>query len=433
MELEHQAFLTLETIEWRVCDIASEQLGIDRADVRPSSRIVQDLNCDSLDLVELVMAVEDAFDVALPDDVPNPYYKAVFTRPEFRIADLAELVYLQQGSGRIRDDRSGWWGSEAPRPARQVKPFTQLGGKLRGAGMPGQIFEQLETNDAGRPIYRRRMDGMVCVKVPAGEVVIGTNEGGPFADAAPAHRVRLSSFLIDSEPVSTTAYARFLNSIGGVEPRVLRDWFVLEPHDKRREHVLLQQTQEGWAPLRGTETWPMILVSWYGACAYSIWAHGADWRRYHGEEEVFLPTEAQWEYAARGADAATFPWGDGEPTQELMRYAQHVPGRSYAAEEMPMAAVNADLGVSPFGLRHMAGNVWQWCRDCYASDFYRSQEVAVPDPVNLQPTGVRSERGGSWIGPAFLCRSSYRRGRAPTARGRCLGFRCAVRADLLNH
>jgi sulfatase modifying factor 1 len=172
----------------------------------------------------------------------------------------------------------------------------------------------------------------------------------------------------------------------------------------------------------------MTLVSWYGANAYSLWANQRNWRRYRADADLpagsFLPTEAQWEYAARGTRSVAYPWGDAAPTPERMRYAMHRPTTSYELAELPFAEVQAELGMSPFGLHHMAGNVWQWCRDRYADDFYRTPKATARNAANLSQGEIRSERGGSWVGPARLCRSSYRRGRNPEARGRCLGFRC---------
>jgi formylglycine-generating enzyme required for sulfatase activity len=79
----------------------------------------------------------------------------------------------------------------------------------------------------------------------------------------------------------------------------------------------------------------------------------------------------------------------------------------------------------------MAGNVWQWCRDWYDPSFYKRSEAGEPDAQNRRRTGIRSERGGSWVGPARLARLSYRRGRPPAVCGRCLGFRCVgLVADL---
>ncbi len=135
-------------------------------------------------------------------------------------------------------------------------------------------------------------------------------------------------------------------------------------------------------------------------------------------------SEAQWEYAARGAATRKYPWGADEPSSERLQCAKHLARERYCAQTLPIAAVNDVLGMSPFGLHHMAGNVWQWCRDWYAPDFYSTPEARVTNAENRSPTGVRSERGGSWISPAALARSSYRRARPPMARGRCLGFRC---------
>ncbi len=209
-----EARLRLDEVERKVCDIASEQLGIRRDRISPGDRIVEDLNCDSLDLVELLLEVEEAFGVTLPDQAPNPVYKAVFTRQPFRLADLAELVYLRQGTGA--PDRRGWRrAEEAPPPTTSV-PFTQLGGfweRKKGDGRP--LFGPLE--DTG-PVaqFRRRSDGMRCLRIPSASVEIGNSSPDAPADERPRHMVEIDSFLIDAEPVSTTAYCRFLNSIGEV-------------------------------------------------------------------------------------------------------------------------------------------------------------------------------------------------------------------------
>jgi acyl carrier protein len=164
--------LRLADVERRVCDIASEQLGIRRDRISPGDRIVEDLRCDSLDLVELFMEVEQAFGVTLPDDSPNPVFKAVFTRKGFRLADLAELVYLQQGTGKPERD---WWRrpKEDPRSTPATLPFTQLDGRWERRTTDGQrLLEPLET--AGPvPQYRRRSDGMRCLLIPAASVEIG--------------------------------------------------------------------------------------------------------------------------------------------------------------------------------------------------------------------------------------------------------------------
>ena len=237
------ARLRLAEVEQRVCDIASEQLGIPRQQVSTSDRIAEDLHCDSLDLVELFMEVEEAFDVTLPDSSPNPVYKAVFTRQPFRLADLAELVYLAQGTSS--PDREEWRRpEESPQLPRSV-PFTQLDGRWEHRATDQKdLFERLEV---GGPVpqYRRRSDGMRCLLLPSAAVEIGGDSPDAPADERPRHVVQIDSFLIDAEPVSTTAYSRFLNSVAGVAPEVLADWFVLDPEDDRKEHMLILASGRG--------------------------------------------------------------------------------------------------------------------------------------------------------------------------------------------
>jgi acyl carrier protein len=397
-----QARLSLPDIEHRVCDIASEVTGIHRTKIFPHSRLIQDLHCDSIDFLDLIFRLEKQFDITVPVESEDPIYKSVFTRKDLRVLDMAELVYLHQGSARIK---RRMWSSSAKSIRSSGCVFTQLGGTfVQQFADDIQLFDHLGENQFGYPSHRRRTDGMICVEIPAADVIIGNDGPDALPDEKPVRQVHLDSFLIDQEPVSTSAYCRFLNSIGAVDRELLEEWFILAPDDKRQQHELLQHGPDGWTPLPGTERMPMMLVSWFGADAYAKWANRRDWK-VQTEVNCFLPNEAQFEYAARGCKPQNYPWGNAEPTPDLARYGQHICGQTYLPEELPMADVNTDLGISPFGLRHMAGNVWQWCNDWYAPH-------------------IRSERGGSWVGPAILCRSSYRRGRVPEAKGRCLGFRC---------
>ncbi|UUO09032.1 formylglycine-generating enzyme family protein [Blastopirellula sp. J2-11] len=409
--------LDLDVMQRRVCDVASRQLCIPRSEISPASRLIEDLQCDSLDLVELLMELEEEFLVTIPDRPESAVGKSIFTRQPFRICDLAEMVYLQQGTGMPVRTRKGRRRMVAD--FSNATPFSQLSGHFQ-ADPKFEPFEPLGC-EQGIQQFRRRRDGMRCALIPAAEFAMGSDDPACQSDERPVHQVLLDAYLIDIEPVSTTAYCRFLNS-NATTSTEHRDWFLLDPTDDRAPQMPIIQVEDAWRPVVGAETLPMVLVSWYGANAYSLWANGSSFAQYR-TAAGFLPTEAQWEHAAAGA----YPQGNDAP----LIFGQHQRGAVYDAHSMPMAAVNAAAGLSKFGLHHMAGNVWQWCRDWYAEDFYSRGEADAANPVNLVESGVRSERGGSWVGPLDLCRTSYRRGRTPNARGRCLGFRCVSPVEQL--
>jgi acyl carrier protein len=415
----------LDSIVYQVRVIASEQFGLRLDQVRPESRLIEDLNCDSLDMIELIMEIEEQFGISMPDTSEDPIYKAVFTRRPFRIQDFAEIVMHQLQTRRLGQPIE-WVFPQSPAPTRCV-PFTQCG-MLDAPDDDLPLLEPIGCDERGHSMFRRRTDGMRCVMVPEAICEIGHN--GAQRDERPQHSACISRFIIDCEPVSVIAFCRFLNSVRVHDDRVLRDWFLTSDDDHRVEHVPVVSVDGAWQPrtARAGE-WPMIMVSWHGANAYSRWANRVDWRDYRkrflfAPGRSTLPSEAQWEYAARGAQYCEYPWGSAEPTTTLAQFGLHRRGHSYAFDDLPIAPVNAALGVSPFGLLHMAGNVWHWCADSYDPDFYTKPEALVRDPLNDAESGNRSERGGSWIGAGVLLRSSYRRGRAPSARGRCLGFRC---------
>ncbi|MEZ6194789.1 MAG: SUMF1/EgtB/PvdO family nonheme iron enzyme [Planctomycetota bacterium] len=409
----------LDVIENRLLDLTARQVDLRREVMHLDQRPTEDLGIDSLDIIEWLMEIEEHFDVSLPDPDrrAEQVYKEVFWRPRFRVRDMAELIYLRWGTGDRKNLRNTPQAHAEPTTAT----FTQLSGRLRE--LPAVLYRDMGRAAPLPASFRRMTDGMASIRIPAGRVEIGSDSPRAGADEQPRHEVDLEAFLIDVEDVSASAYARFLNSIGEVDEETLRAWFLIGEGERRFEHQLLRRGERGWEPVPGAAELPMVLVSWFGAHAYALWANGENWRRWRRDDVCFLPTEAQWEYAARGAVAREWPWGDREPAPGEINAGHHTRRRTYGAvAELPLRPVTANSAVSPFGLRQMAGNVWQWCRDWSDPEAYARRAGAAE--ASGVATGIRSERGGSWIGSVDLCRSSYRRGRAPHARGRCLGFRC---------
>ncbi len=414
-------------IEWRVLKVTAQQCDVDTNSLSPDSRLLEDLGIDSLEVVELIMGLEEEFDVSIRDDAAQQF----FTKTPVTLRLLAVLVRQRWGTGTpVRNN----WRTQKKLPSpREEVPFTQLG-PAPVEERRGPLYEPLGPNREGYQEYRRQTDGMRCVLIPTGLAQLGTDSPDALADQRPAHTVHITEFLMDAEPVSHVAYCRFINSVGDVPPAVLAEWCGVADSDKRRSQFALHRDRRGWKPMSGTDRQPMILVSWYGANAYSLWVHGLDWRLYRDVGTVpdggscHLPSEAQWEYAARGGNAANPPTELASVVTANARVAQHTQGVNYQVDTLPSASVSERLGMSPFGLHHMAGNVWQWCSDWYTPDFYQQPEALLPDPKHVVATGIRSERGGSWVGPPELAYPWYRRGRPPEARGRCLGFRCVGRS-----
>jgi formylglycine-generating enzyme required for sulfatase activity len=235
------------------------------------------------------------------------------------------------------------------------------------------------------------------VRVPAGTFLMGSDEGPP--DERPAHPVTLAAFEIDRLPVRNSEFARFLAQHGAVagDGRRYFDW---DDRDAR-----IHRDADGWRADPGYEDHPVVEASWLGAHAYCQWA---------GKR---LPTEAEWEKAARGTDGRRYPWGNEAPTP---RHAQFAKGYNETA------AVGAHpAGASPYGALDMAGNAWQWVSSAYRPYPYRfddGREAPESSPV------VRATRGGGHGSQAPEIRVTERGrnlSRAPHAGHHNIGFRCA--------
>jgi len=217
-------------------------------------------------------------------------------------------------------------------------------------------------------------DGAPMILVPAGEFLMGSNNSN--SDEKPERRVTLNAFYIDQFEVTTVLYAKFMTTTGRQAPKY---WRVSVPVGNGQK--------------------PVVGVTWHDADAYC---------RHYSKR---LPTEQEWEKAARGTDGRKYPWGNDEPTSRHANFNQSKscgglfsPCDPYRESLHPVGT--SEAGASPYGIYDLAGNAWEWT----SSDYDGSTKVL---------------RGGSWNYIAWRLRSSYRNFLTPSHSNYSGGFRCA--------
>jgi formylglycine-generating enzyme required for sulfatase activity len=240
------------------------------------------------------------------------------------------------------------------------------------------------------------VDGMELAYIPAGKFDMGSESGNP--DQMPVHTVHLNGYWLDRTEITNEMFVRFLNAEGNQQVGGAT-W--LDPIDP---FVWIFEKDGVWQTLSGKENYPIVNVSWYGAKAYCAWA-GRD-----------LPTEAQWEYAAKGTDNHRFPWGNDAPDCNLARLS--------GCGNTPVEAGSLLQGSNLWGVFDLAGNVAEWINDRYAADYYQqSPQEDPPGPVNGY---YRVIRGGYW-GSAYLAlQTSHRDWAGADERINSVGFRCVL-------
>jgi formylglycine-generating enzyme required for sulfatase activity len=314
----------------------------------------------------------------------------------------------------------------------------------------------------------RPPEGMVWI--PGGEFTMGTNDRMGHIDEKPAHRVRVDGFWMDETDVTNAQFQAFVDATGYVttaEKPIDPDEILKQsppgtpkpsPEKLVPSSIVFQMTREpvknfqdvrqwlkltpgaNWrhpegpgSDIEGKEDHPVVHVSWHDAVAYAKWA---------GKR---LPTEAEWEFAARGGlDGKTYVWGDDA-------YSADNPRCNCWQGEFPWQNTKKDgyVRTSPvkafppngYGLYDMAGNVWQWCSDWYSRDLYRGR---AGQGVIVNPTGpessrdpgqpyaqLRCQKGGSFLCSPEFCwrfRPSARHGCSPESGLSHAGFRCVKSA-----
>ena len=243
--------------------------------------------------------------------------------------------------------------------------------------------------------------GLTFVHVPAGWFTMGGNNGD--SDERPVHRVYLKGYYISKYEVTNAQYCAFLNAYGNS----------YQGHkciDIDDEDCQIYYSNGRYYVKSGYENYPVIEVTWYGAKAFC---------EYYGWR---LPTEAEWEKAARGTDGRKYPWGNHDPYYNGKYYANYDPG-DYDADGYEYTAPVGSYphGASPYGCMDMAGNVWEWCNDWYDSDYYSRSPGR--NPQGPSSGSRRVLRGGSWDGSAGCIRCAYRYYYAPSDSWDCVGFR----------
>jgi formylglycine-generating enzyme required for sulfatase activity len=249
--------------------------------------------------------------------------------------------------------------------------------------------------------------------IPAGPFLMGSDPArDPHArdDEQPQHTVTLPDYTIGKYPVTVAEFRAFIEAGGYREPR----WW--------SEAGWAQCERDGWTePLywrrpkwTGDDRLPVIGVSWFEALTYCQWLAAVTGRDYR------LPTEAEWEKAARGTDGRIYPWGDdwlADACNNLERWN----GVRQEGQTMPVGSFSP-VGDSPYGAVDMVGNTWEWCRTQWRARY--------DTPANDDPGGRvrRVARGGSWYYDLTRVRCASRRESEPSAQWFGHGFRVACDA-----
>jgi formylglycine-generating enzyme required for sulfatase activity len=286
-------------------------------------------------------------------------------------APLAEVQTVQPATAR-----------DVPTTVTQA-PAAQPAAPKTAPDVPRQIQPRRDLLTIRTPIR------LELVRVPAGEFLMGSDpkvDKDASANEQPQHRLYLPEFYIGKYPVTNEQYAAFVKATRQTAP---------------------QYWKKSQIPT-GKENHPVVNVSWKDVVAFGQWLSQASGK------VTRLPTEAEWEKAARGGDGWIYPWGNDPPTTKLCNFVGNV-GATTPVGQYP-------AGTSPCGALDMAGNVWEWTGSLYGPYPYQPEDGRnSPDGK-----GERVVRGGSWLDFQRYARCAVRDGFVPVNFGTLIGFRVVV-------
>lgn len=301
--------------------------------------------------------------------------------------------------------------------------------------LPGEVIEAFEADGIDWPLADRllaleavgalgdpRLDRPMLVAVAGGAFTMGGDERA--FQSAPAHRVRVGDFYAGWRPVTVADFAPFVERGWGDD----RWW----PEGQREAEA----SPRDWLLQLHHRSRPVVGVSWFAARAFCAWAtaegRAAAWG---GPDDgvIDLPSEAEWEWLARGSDGRVFPWGDAPPGDGDAARAAYSPGR-HVEDELTLDAATP-VGAFPAGSRgpfvDLAGNVWEWCLDAWrepSDDSWRSSP-GDGSAYAGHLSALRVLRGGAWFDPSLFLRAASRLGDDPRSRLGDFGFRVVCRVS----
>lgn len=275
--------------------------------------------------------------------------------------------------------------SATPTPSQSSEPFTPI--VVQPTNTPQQSpptptsapTATAAPTQAGKTPSGGDLVVVEMVEIPGGAVKMGSDADGP--EAKPVHQVDVATFTIDKFEVTNADFKKFVDATA---------------YKTDAE----KGGDKAWSAFaQGKDNHPVVKVSWNDATAFCKWA---------GKR---LPTEAEWEKAARGTDGRAYPWGNDWDPKKLNGKDSGIRGTT--------AVGSYPTGASPFGVDDMAGNVWEWTGS--VAEHYPGNSGAS----KLYGTGLYIVRGGGWFDVKDQVASYYRNSAVPTSANDDLGFRCA--------